>query len=282
MAAFANFHWSQSMLRTHARITLCTLALFAATAASGAEQDPSPGPDSAEESKSYSWGLGIAGLSQQQSYAGIDRNNIAIPLIYFENRWVELMGPWLDIKLPGLEWGEDQELELALRTQLFGFDGYKPKDAPILSGMAERKAGLFAGPSFKWSNPVVNVFGEWQFDASGNSKGQRMSLGLERQFHFGNRFMLTPSATATWLDDKYANYYYGVRSAEARAGRPVYNAESTVNTELSLRADYFFDQRQAVFLQAGYTTLGSKLEDSPLTDRSGETMVLFGYLYRFR
>ncbi len=271
------------MLRVHPRVTVFAMTLLAATAASAAEQDPSAGPDSVEESKSYSWGLGIAGLSQQQSYAGIDRNNFAIPLIYFENRWVELMGPWLDIKLPGLEWGEEQELKFALRTQLFGFDGYKAKDAPILNGMDERKAGIFAGPSFKWSNPIADVFGEWQFDASGNSKGQRFSIGLERQFHIGERFMITPSATATWADKKYADYYYGVRSTEARVDRPAYAiGDGTVNTELTLRADYMFDQRQALFLQAGYTALDSKIKDSPLTDRSGETMVLFGYLYRFR
>jgi outer membrane protein len=271
------------MLRVHPRITFFASTLLAATFASAAEQDPAAGPDSGEESQSYSWGVGIAGLSQQQSYANIDRNNLAIPLIYFENRWVELMGPWLDIKLPGLEWGEDQELKFALRTQLFGFDGYKPKDAPILNGMDERKAGIFAGPSFKWSNPIADVFGEAMFDASGNSEGQRISIGVERQFHIGERFMITPSVSATWADKEYADYYYGVRSAEARADRPAYSiADSIVNTELTLRADYMFDQRQAVFLQAGYTALDSKIEDSPLTDRSGETMLLFGYLYRFR
>jgi outer membrane protein len=270
------------MLRAHARITCFALNLLAATAAGAAEQDSSADADSADESKSYSWGLGIAGLSQQQPYAGIDRNNIAIPLIYFENRWVELMGPWLDLKLPGFEWGEDQELKLALRTQLFGFDGYKAKDAPILNGMDERKAGIFAGPSFKWSNALVGVFGEWQFDVSGNSKGQRISIGLERQFHVGEHLMFTPSATATWLDKKYADYYYGVRGAEARTGRPAYAGDSTVNAEFSLRTDYMFDQRQAVFMQVGYTALGSRIKDSPLTDRSGETMVLVGYLYRFR
>lgn len=275
------------MLRTAVLHTCFSLTLLAATAAGAAERDhsadaPSADDNSADES-SYSWGLGIAGLSQQQSYTGIDRNNFAIPLIYFENRWVELMGPWLDLKLPGFEWGKDQELKFTVRTQLFGFDGYEPSDAPILNGMEERKAGVFAGPTFKWSNQIANVFGEWQFDTSGNSKGQRISIGLERQFHVGNRFMITPSATATWLDKKYTDYYYGVRSAEARADRPAYYiVDSTVNTEFSLRADYMFDQRQAVFIQAGYTTLDSKIEDSPLTDRSGETMVLFGYLYRFK
>jgi MipA family protein len=279
-------HWSKPMSRAPSRLTCFALTLLAAAAAGAAEEDPSNDPRPADgsppgESKSYNWGLGVAGLSQQQAYTGIDRNNMAIPLIYFENRWVELFGPWLDIKLPGIEWGEDQALSFTVRTQLFGFDGYEPEDAPILSGMAERKSGIFAGPSVKWRNPVVDVFGEWSFDVSGNSKGQRINFGLERQFHVGERLMFTPSATASWLDRKYADYYYGVRSGEARASRPAYLADSTLNVELSMRTDYLLDQHQAVFVQLGYTMLGTEIKDSPLTDRSGETMALLGYLYRF-
>lgn len=264
------------MRRAPTRLAGLAVTLLAAASAGAAEEDTADG-----DSKSYSWGLGIAGLTQQQAYTGIDRFYVAIPLIYFENRWVELMGPWLDLKLPGLEWGEDQELKFAVRTQLFGFDGYKPGDAPILKGMGERKNGIFSGPAFKWSNPIVDVFGEAMFDVSGNSEGQRFSLGLERQFHFGEHLMLTPGVAATWLDEKYANYYYGVRSNEARADRPAYDAGSTVNTEISLRADYMFDQHQTVFVQFGYTMLGSEIDDSPLTDSSDETMSFMGYLYRF-
>jgi len=269
------------MLRAPARLTCFALSLLAAGAASAAQQDPGADDDSATETKSYSWGLGIAGLSQQTAYTDIDRENLVIPLIFFENRWIELMGPWLDIKLPGLEWGEEQELEVALRTQLFGFDGYEAKDAPILNGMEERKSGMMSGPAVEWSNPFVNVSAEWMFDVSGDSKGQRASIGLERSFFFGEHVMVTPSVTATWLDEKYANYYYGVRSVEARAGRPAYVVDSTVNTEVALRTDYMFDARQAVFIQLSYTALGSEIKDSPLTDRSGETMAFLGYLYRF-
>ncbi len=269
------------MFPARTRLVCFALTLLAATTAGAAEQGPPADADPAGDEKSYSWGLGLLGISQQQAYTGIDRFNIAIPLIHFENRWVELMGPWFDIKLPSIKWNDNQELKLAMRTQLFGFDGYKPEDAPILNGMARRKNGIFTGPSFKWSNPVVDVFGEWQFDVSGSSKGQRMSLGLERQFHVGERFMITPSATAIWLDKKYADYYYGVRSTEARADRPTYRGDSTLNTELSLRGDYFLDQHQAVFVQAGYTAFGSKIKDSPLTSRSSETMAFLGYLYRF-
>jgi outer membrane protein len=148
--------------------------------------------------------------------------------------------------------------------------------------MATRKSGIFSGPSVRWSNPFVDVFGEGMFDVSGDSKGKRISVGLERQFPIGERFMITPSLTTIWLDEKYTNYYYGVRSTEARSGRPAYSAGSTMNTELSLRADYFLDQHQAVFAQLGYTALGSEIKDSPLTDSSNETMLFVGYLYRFR
>jgi outer membrane protein len=260
--------------------------VLAATAASAAEQDGPPDGEpgdgnSPEDSRSYSWGLGLGGISQQLSYTGIDRDNIAVPLIYFENRWVQLFGPFLDIKAPGIKWSDEQELSFAARIQFFGVNGYEADDAPILNGMAERKSGIFAGPTAKWSNPFVNVTAEWLFDASGESKGQQIKLGLERSFQVGGHFMFTPSATAIWLDDKYADYYYGVRTAEARAGRPAYIAESTMNVEFALRTDYMFDPRQSVFLSLGYTALGSEIKDSPLTDRSGETQVFMGYLYRF-
>jgi len=274
--------WNLLMPRLHARIGFFLTALLT-TSACTAEPDTHPheGPD--DPVSSYSWGVGLVGISQQQAYTDIDRNNLAIPMVYFDNRWVELMGPWLDLKLPEFNVGQDQRLRLALRTQLFGFDGYKAKDAPTLEGMDQRKAGIFAGPSFRWTTPIADVFGEWMFDTSGNSNGQRVSIGLERQFQIGERLMLTPSITAMWLDHQYADYYYGVRSDEARAGRSAYSIEdSVVNTEFSLRADYFFNQHQAMFVQLGYTLLGDAIQDSPLTDGSGESMLLVGYLYRIR
>ncbi len=100
-------------------------------------------------------------------------------------------------------------------------------------------------------------------------QGQQASLGLEHTWFVGQRFMFTPSATLTWLDRKYADYYYGVRSTEARADRPAYFADSTMNAEFELRTDYLIDPKQMLFVSLGYTALGSEIKDSPLTDRSG-------------
>jgi len=265
-----------------ARLTRLALLLVAAIATGASAQNAPPGDDPGDQPKSFSWGLGLAGLTQQQPYIGIDRENHAIPVIFFENSWVQLMGPFLELKAPSLKWGDEKELTFGVGAQLFGFNGYEPDDAPILNGMAERKSGIFAGPFVKWSSPLVNVTAQWMLDASRKSKGQRVSLGLERSFHVGQHFMLTPSTTATWMDGKYADYYFGVRSDEARAGRPAYVAESTLNAEVGLRIDYLIDQRHSVFAALQYNVLGSAITKSPLVDRSSEQGILLGYLFRFR
>jgi MipA family protein len=261
---------------TSLRLTALAFTLLAATTAGAAEQDDSTDDDS----KSYSLGVGFAARIRQQAYTGIDRDTLAIPLIQFENRWVSLQGPRLELKLPGLEWGNDQALSFGIGIE-YDSPGYEPSDAPILNGMAERKDQILAGASAKWSNELLEVSANWMTDVSGESKGQRISLGLERSFPIGDRFRITPSATAIWLDKKYADYYYGVRIGEVRADRPAYTADSTLNFELALRADYMLTQRQFAFVGFEYTALGSEIKDSPLTDRSGEAAVMLGYLYRF-
>jgi outer membrane protein len=275
------------MLLVRVRIMCCVLALLAGTAAGAAAQDPPAPPANGggppdEPKPSYSWGVAIAGITQQQPYTGIKRFNFAIPLVFFENNWLQLMGPRLDIKVPSVKWGKEQELSFGAGVNLFGFNGYKPKDAPILNGMEERKNGIFAGPFAKWSNPIVNVTGEWMLDASRNSKGQRFSIGAERSWFVGQRVMLTPGASVVWLDEKYANYYYGVRSAEARGDRPAYALDGAVNVDFNLRVDYMFDRKQSVFVMLQHTALDSKIKDSPLVDRSSEMMLFVGYLYRFK
>lgn len=256
------------------------MMLLAAASASAEPNDASAHGDSTDASTSYRWGLGLAVLTQQSSYTGIDRFNIAIPLPYFENSWMQLMGPRLNLKLPGMELGKDAQVSFAVGIQWFAFDGYKPGDAPILDGMGARKGGIVAGPAATFKNPYIDVSAEWMFDASANSKGQRASIGVERSLPMTERLTMTPGASAIWLEDRYADYYYGVRHAEVRSDRPGYVADSTVNTEVSLRIDYRMDERTSLFGSLRYTALGSGIRSSPLTDRADETMVFVGYLYR--
>jgi MipA family protein len=255
------------------------LILLAAVATKAVAQVLPPDGESDQE-KSYSWGLGVAGMAMQKPYVDIDRDYMLIPVIYFENRWVQLAGATLEFKLPGISWSDGYALSFGARVEFDG-SGYKQSEALILNGMAERKSGFLAGAAARWDSPLLSVSAEAMIDASGNSNGRRVSIGLERSFFVGEHMMITPSVKAMQLDKKYANYYFGVPPVEARAGREAYAPGRTLNTSLGVRTDYMWGDHHAVFLQAEYTALGNEIRNSPLTDRSGESMIILGYMFRF-
>ncbi len=178
-------------------LPLVTGLLVSATGA-WAQQPPGKGkPDD------LNWGVGLAVMSAQKAYRGMDRETRVLPLLSFENQYIKLGGPNLDIKLPGLTLSESQRLKFGLTVKLFGGSGgYDASDSPFLAGMAERKDGIWAGVKTEWENPLADVKLEWLADASGNSKGQRVVLGLERKWMLSPQLMLVPQIGAEWTDKK--------------------------------------------------------------------------------
>ncbi|WP_460078808.1 MipA/OmpV family protein [Pseudomonas sp. H3_H05] len=235
-------------------------------------------PETVEPSSS--WGLGVGAISSQQPYTGIDRDNKAIPLIYFENEYLRVFGPNAEVKLSQLEISDTQQIDFSLVGQ-YDFSGYDADDSRVFDGMSDRKSSFWAGAKVQWHTNLVDVHAEWLADVSGNSKGQRFNLGLERTWRLGEHITLTPHVTAMWQDNKYVDYYFGVRDSEARIGRAAYAGKSALNSEFGIRGNYMFDQHHSVFLDIKATRFASEIKDSPLVDRSTENSALFGYLYRF-
>lgn len=235
---------------------------------------------SADQPEGSAWGLGVGAVSSQQPYKGIDRDSEVLPLIYFENEYLRVFGPTAEIKLPGLEISDTQQLDFSLVGE-YDFSGYDDDDARILEGMSDREGGFWAGAKVEWRNDLADVSAEWLGDVSGNSKGQRVTLGVERSWRIGERIMLTPRLAAIWQDKKYVDYYFGVRENQARIDRAAYDGKSGINTEFGVRGNYMFDDHHSVFLDLKATSLADEIKDSPLVDQSTENSVLFGYLYRF-
>jgi outer membrane protein len=228
-----------------------------------------------------SWGLGLGVVSGQKAYKGTDRETRALPMLSYENRYVKLSGPNLELKLPGLELSDSQRLNFGVVTKLFGGGGYEASDSPALAGMAERKSSVWAGAKVEWENDVADVKLELLGDASGKSKGQRVVLGLERKWMLSPKLMLVPQVGVEWVDKKYVDYYYGVRASEATAGRAAYVGKATVNPEISLTGIYRFDKQQSLMLNVGVKSLGKEIKNSPIVGRSTENRVMLGYMYRF-
>ena len=263
-----------------ARLLAFAVLLGGAVSVATAQQAGSGGSADPEGPQGTEWGLGIGVLAKQDAYKGVKRDTQAVPLLRFENEYVEFWGLGLEVKLPGLELGGGSRIRFGLVGEA-DLSGYEAKDAPILAGMAERKSTLWVGAKAKWENELVDLSAELAADASGNSKGRRFSLGAEKEWHLGAHTMVTPYVTANWLDKKYVDYYYGVRAAEATAGRAAYMGKGGVNVDFGLRTMYRFDKHHSMLLDVSVTRLARPIKDSPLVDRSSTNQVIFGYMYAF-
>lgn len=236
--------------------------------------------DGPGDSQGTEWGAGLGVLAKQEAYKGIKRETMAVPLLRFENEYVEFGGLELEVKLPSLALGDGGRIRFGLVGEA-DLNGYEAKDAPILAGMAQRKGALWLGAKAEWENAFVNLTTAWSADVSGHSKGRRFSLGVEKEWQLGEHLLVVPYVTAHWLDKKYVDYYYGVRAAEATAERSAYVGRGGVNVDIGLRTMYRFDDHHSALLDVGITRLARHIKASPLVGRSRTSELILGYVYSF-
>jgi len=227
-----------------------------------------------EDRQGSQWGLGLVTLYDRKPYRSFDNKAKALPFIFYDSRWVSLIGPTLDLKLLPTD-----SLSFSARLHYAG-DGYEPGDSPYLAGMAERKASFWAGGAISWKTDLATLSAELLGDASRKSKGKRASLGIEREFKAGD-FDFTPRVALHRFDGKYVNYYYGVSADESTSTRRYYGGKSTTNIEAGVRIGYSLAPRHNLSLDLSTIRLGSSIKESPLVERSRQDGVRFGYLYLF-
>jgi len=194
--------------------------------------------------------------------------------ITFENRWVRLSGPVLELKL-----GQSGPVGFGLTAGL-SEDGYKPGDSSFLAGMSERKSGLWLGARAQAATGWAHFSAQWSGDASGHSEGQRFTLSVEHRFTLGE-LGISPRLSPLWSDGKTHQYSYGVPAAEATAQRPAYSPGAGVDIEVGLRLNYRIAPKPVLFADLGVRSLGSAVRNSPLVDRRSVPEVRLGYLHRF-
>lgn len=221
--------------------------------------------------------VGLLGFSGETPYGF--RENAGFPMIEYENDYFKIGIPSLDMKLP---WISSETLSFGLSVDLLGGEGgYKPSDAAILSGMAERKSGIMAGATMDWRTDVVDLSFKAMTDVGGDSKGSSVKLEASHMFFLGERFTVSPKIGAVWLDDKSVDYYYGVRANEATATRAAFQGKSTVNIEAGMTFGYMLAKNQMLMLDVNVTKLGSGITDSPIVVNKNLTTVGLGYMFRF-
>ncbi|TXT36288.1 MAG: ORF4 product [Comamonadaceae bacterium] len=220
------------------------------------------------------WSIGLGAASVQKAYRNIDKENSAIPLLGYENNWVSFSISKLDVKLYA-----NQSLSLRFRAR-YANEGYQSSDSPYLAGMDERQGGFWVGGAAIWNNDIANVTAELLGDASGNSKGARVKFQVDRRFGLGS-LGVTPRLGIEWYDQKFVDYYYGVKAPEARVGRSAYQGDSSSSVEAGLRVDYSPVRQHTLFLDFGVTQFGAAIKGSPLLEKSSQSKTSIGYIYKF-
>jgi outer membrane protein len=267
-------HFSRQRAHVSLIAPLVALAALAASTPSRADDPTNIRAPEVRTDDATHWGVGLGAGLRRRPYTGVKNETRALPLIYFENKYARFAGTGLDIKLPSAG-----PVTFAARVR-YGFDGYKQFEAPALVGMNERKASIWLGGVAFWRTDIAVLSAEAVTDVSGRSKGSQFRIGADREFRTGG-FSFTPHVAATWLDHKYVDYYFGVRTDEATIARRSYAPGSTVNTEIGLRTGFALAPNQLVTLDVGTTLYGSAIKDSPIVGRSSSPSVRAGYLYRF-
>lgn len=223
--------------------------------------------------------IGLGLVLNGEGYKGLGFKSTVIPALQIQTPRFSLRGTSAEYLLTN---PAQTNYSLNLRADLL-LQGYKASDAPIFTGMAQRKPSLLLGVGSKMLTPVGQVWLEAGVDALGSSKGLRTEAGIGWKIDTSSamgRWSLTPYLSAQHNNAKLTNYYYGVTAAEAVAGRAAYEAGSATNVNLGMSASADLSTNFSLVLGARYRAYGSSIRNSPLVDSTGGLSGTASVLYR--
>ena len=146
------------------------------------------------------------------------------------------------------------------------FQGFEADDSQIFAGMDKRYSSVDLGVAARWSHELVNIFVDVKKDALARSQGTELTFGLSKRLTIGPVFV-EPSLSLSYLDDRFVNYYYGVRTHEVRAERSLYQGRSAINQALglSISTPIFFNGYTRLSIE--YKKFDREIFQSPLVDK---------------
>ena len=180
----------------------------------------------------------------------------------------------LGVKTVSLGYGY---LELAGRVSQ---DGWRA-DTAALAGLADRKTSIPLGVGTFQKTPVGAFFLNAFVDAN-KSHGTLLDATYAAEFKLG-RLSLYPQAGVEYRNAKYANYYYGVSSAESAAsGYAAYNAGASTTPMLGLAVDLPLSESWVLSMQVRHKWLDSAVSSSPLVNTKTQDSGFIALAYRFK
>lgn len=174
---------------------------------------------------------------------------------------------------------DDKRLRFGLATQArFGWDA---DDGRLTRGMRDRDFTFDLGPALRWQTDYGTFNAQWGVDVGGASHGQTIELQYIKNLIRDRAFKLNASASLTWNNHRFNDYYFGVGANETTAQRPAYNAGAGTETRIGLNGAYTLSNDSFLLFGAAVTRLGDEQADSPITETRMQPFVYFGYAINY-
>lgn len=159
-------------------------------------------------------------------------------------------------------------------------DGWRA-NTPALAGLTDRKTPIPLGIGTFQQTPygafIVNAF----VDVN-KSRGALLEATYAAEFKLGP-VSFYPQAGVEYRSAKYANYLYGVSTAESVAsGYAAYSAGASTTPVLGLAADIPLSGPWLITLQFRRKWLDTAITNSPLVGRKTQDMAFAALSYRFK
>jgi len=229
----------------------------------------------AQSEPSSNWSAGVIGIWETEPYKDMDDELLAFPVVTYRSQDFYWLGPMAGIRV-GV-WNDFT----AYATAQIRLDSYDADDSPFLKDMESRDATLELGMEVKYASPIVNFSLAVSQDVLDKHEGQAVNFKLSKDFFFQQRFKIEPYIGVSWLSNRLADYYYGVRRQEARPDRPQYELSAALNYEYGIETFYSLTRRTSLLFSVSGEQLDSDIEDSPIIEDGNTYGVFIGFLYQF-
>ena len=232
------------------------------------------------------WSVGVGGISSDGSFKGVDRDNVAVPLIGYEGERVYFRGLELGYRLnpqsPGLPPQQRSPHEWAIVVTGAPFR-FRPSDSSDMQ-MRELDSRSFSAEvaiDYKYRTP----FGVLDLRAGQDIRGNGHRLSASYGYPFSTdfrRWQVGPAIGVTYISSGYTGYYYGISAEEsARSGLPEYSSQDAFNPFVRVGGYYAFNEQWRMFGAVTASRMSSKIANSPMAEGRSVSTVILAVSYSF-
>jgi len=219
--------------------------------------------------------LGLGTVFSSTPYRGADSKITPFPLISYEGERFFFRGTRLGYHLIK----KGRFFAVSLLGSYRG-DGYESGDSSFLQGMADRDGTFEAGLEASLGTSLGQFRASLLSDVLDEHNGHEARLTFSKRFPL-QKLSVIPSVSLIWQSGQLANYYYGVRMAEATMNRPAYKFDSAVSLQVGLMTNYRFSEHWSVSGRIALGRLADEVRDSPIVEDDFVTSAFVGIGYQF-